>query len=40
MNMTLAFEEAALGCKKDVVIPHLETCESCHGSRCGGGIQP
>ena len=40
MNMTLAFEEAALGCKKDVVIPHLETCESCHGSGAAAGSSP
>ena len=40
MNMTLAFEEAVLGCKKDVVIPHLETCESCHGSGAAAGSSP
>ncbi len=48
MQLGLTFLEAALGCKKDVTVQHLETCAECGGSgaakgtaaetctRCGG----
>jgi len=48
MQLGLTFIEAALGCKKDVTVQHLETCAECSGSgaakgtaaetcaRCGG----
>lgn len=31
-SITITFEEAAFGCKKDVSVYHTETCETCHGS--------
>ena len=40
LNMVLTFEEAALGCQKDVTIPHLETCASCAGSGAKKGTNP
>ena len=51
MQLGLTFLEAALGCKKDVTVQHLETCAECGGSgaakgtsaetcsRCGGSGQ-
>lgn len=32
MTITLDFAEAALGCQKDLSLPHLEKCEGCGGS--------
>ena len=40
LTLSLAFEEAALGCNKDISIPHLETCESCAGSGARKGTSP
>jgi len=40
LNMVLTFEEAALGCQKDVTVPHLETCASCAGSGAKKGTSP
>lgn len=40
LTLSLAFEEAALGCDKDIAIPHLETCESCAGSGAKKGTSP
>lgn len=37
LTISLSFEEAALGCKKDISIPHLETCETCNGSGAKNG---
>lgn len=31
-SLAISFEEAALGCKKDVTIHHMETCPECSGS--------
>ena len=51
MSIPLTFIEAALGCKKDITVTHLETCETCGGSgaekgtsaetcpQCGGSGQ-
>lgn len=32
LTLSLSFEEAALGCHKDISVPHMETCETCAGS--------
>ena len=40
LNISLSFEEAALGCKKEVTIPHLSTCASCAGSGAKKGTSP
>ncbi|MFC2007865.1 molecular chaperone DnaJ [Chloroflexota bacterium] len=39
-NITITFEEAALGCEKKVNITRTETCVSCHGSGAKPGTQP
>lgn len=40
LTLSLSFEEAALGCKKDISVPHLETCETCSGSGAKKGTSP
>lgn len=37
INVTLTFEEAVFGCKKEVRIPVTESCSECHGSGCKPG---
>lgn len=32
ITLPLSFLEAALGCKKEITVPHLQTCNSCGGS--------
>ena len=39
-SITITFEEAALGCEKDVGVTRTETCSSCHGSGSKPGTQP
>ncbi|MDO4493307.1 MAG: molecular chaperone DnaJ [Clostridia bacterium] len=39
-NMTLTFEEAAFGVKKEILIPREETCETCHGNGSKPGTDP
>ncbi len=36
-SLTLTLEEAAFGCQKEVVIYHMEPCDTCHGSGCASG---
>ena len=36
-GVTLTFEEAAFGCKKEVSIGRVEECPDCHGSGCAAG---
>jgi molecular chaperone DnaJ len=38
--LTLAFEEAVFGCKKEVRIKHIEVCTSCHGIGSQPGTNP
>lgn len=40
LTLSLSFEEAALGCQKDISVPHLETCETCAGSGSKKGTSP
>ncbi len=40
LTLSLSFEEAALGCNKDISVPHLETCETCAGSGAKKGTSP
>ena len=35
--MTLSFEEAVFGCKKEVSINRVESCPDCHGTGCEPG---
>lgn len=36
LSLTVSFEEAAFGCKKEITLERLEKCEHCHG----GGAEP
>jgi molecular chaperone DnaJ len=36
-TLPLAFEEAALGCKKDITVAHLENCAECAGTGAAKG---
>jgi len=39
-NLTLGFEEAVFGVEKELEIPRLESCPSCHGSGAEPGTTP
>ena len=39
-NLTLTFEEAAFGVKKEVTIPREENCRTCNGSGAKAGTTP
>jgi len=39
-GISLTFEEAALGCEKEIEIARVETCATCHGTRAKPGTQP
>lgn len=40
LSTTILFEEAAFGCTKEISVPRIEDCESCHGSGCAAGTTP
>ena len=39
-NLTIEFEQAVFGLEKELEIPRLETCASCHGSGAEPGTSP
>ena len=39
-NIKLSFEEAALGCEKEIEISRTEVCSTCRGTRSKPGVQP
>jgi molecular chaperone DnaJ len=39
-NIKVTFEEAALGCEKEIEISRTEVCSTCHGTRSKPGVQP
>jgi len=39
-NIKITFEEAALGCEKEIEIARTELCGTCHGTRSKPGVQP
>jgi molecular chaperone DnaJ len=39
-TVSVTFEEAALGCEKDIEISRTELCSTCHGTRARPGSQP
>ena len=39
-NVSISFEEAAFGCKKDVTVARVEQCPDCKGSGCAPGTTP
>ena len=40
VGVTLDFEEAVFGCKREIAYSHIEACESCHGSGAAEGSKP
>lgn len=40
INMTITFEEAVFGTKKEIDIERNETCKTCHGSGAKAGTNP
>ncbi len=36
-DVSITFEEAAFGCKKEVQVSRIEQCDDCHGSGCADG---
>ncbi len=38
--ITISFEEAAKGCKKEVTFPRIDTCDECHGTGAKKGSSP
>ena len=39
-NLEIRFEESATGVEKEIVIPRLDTCVTCHGTGAKAGSQP
>ena len=39
-NVSISFEEAAFGCKKEVTVIRVESCPDCGGSGCAEGTTP
>ena len=39
-NIKISFEEAALGCEKEIEITRMEVCATCRGTRSKPGVQP
>ncbi len=39
-SVSITLEEAAFGCKKDLTVSHMESCETCHGSGSEPGTTP
>ena len=39
-RITIDFEEAVFGCKKDIQLGRVEECPECHGSGCQNGTTP
>ena len=40
VGVTITFEEAAFGCKKEVSVSRIENCDQCGGSGCADGTTP
>ncbi len=39
-TVNITFEEAALGCEKEISVNRTEVCSACHGARAKPGTQP
>ncbi len=39
-RVTISFEEAAFGCKKDISVQRVEVCPDCEGTGCADGETP
>ena len=40
VRITLSFDEAVHGCKKNITITRQQECTECHGSGCAAGSSP
>ena len=40
VRITLSFDEAVHGCKKNITITRQQECAECHGSGCAAGTSP
>lgn len=40
LSVTISFEEAAFGCKKEISVSKVEQCPDCHGTGCAPGTTP
>ena len=40
VRITLSFDEAVHGCKKNITITRQQECTECHGSGCAAGTSP
>ena len=40
VRITLSFDEAVHGCKKNITITRQQECTACHGSGCAAGSSP
>jgi len=39
-QLSVSFEEAAFGCKKDITVNRIEVCPDCNGNGCAPGTTP
>ncbi|MDO5112496.1 MAG: molecular chaperone DnaJ [Clostridia bacterium] len=39
-NLTITFEEAAFGARKEILVPREENCDACHGTGAKPGTEP
>ena len=39
-SVSISFEEAAFGCKKEISVSKVEQCPDCHGTGCAPGTTP
>ncbi len=40
VRLSIAFEDAAFGCKREITVPRIEDCETCGGNGCAKGSSP
>ena len=40
VRLSISFEEAAFGCKKDINVTRIENCDDCIGTGCAKGTKP
>ena len=40
VSLTIEFEDAAFGCTREINVPRIEDCDTCHGTGCAEGTTP
>lgn len=40
VSISISFEEAAFGCTRELNVPRIEDCDTCHGTGCADGASP